>query len=151
MYGGRRKGRKTRKTRGGAAYGFGSAITPGALTVEAVNTSLPMNSNGSVNTAYAAADTATNAAVGGRRRKTRKGGKKSRTSRKTKKAGRRHKKMRGGASSYNAGSVGSGFVGGIPGFPTGGGTYGAYSAYAAKMPAGDTHVTGADGVKQLPA
>ena len=145
MEGGRhRKGHKTRKMRGGAGYGFGPALTVGGLEVVSNSTSTPYSS---ATGAPIADPYATNAStlMGGKRR-SRKG--KSKKSRKTKKGGRRHKKMRGGAGVYNAGSVGTGFTGAVSGMP-GSQTYGGYTAYAGKVPAGNPHETGADGVTRV--
>lgn len=84
MAGGRRR---TRKMRGGNGYGFGGAITPGALEVMPNMTSVP--------------DGAPYKPMGGRRRRrSRKG--KSRRSRRT-------RRMRGGGS---VAGVGYGFAGG---------------------------------------
>lgn len=141
MYGGRhRKGHKSRKTRkGGAGYGFGNPVTVGTLEVVPTSTSTPMKPDGTVDTKFAAADTATNATVGGRRRKSRKG--------KSKKAGkrksRRSRKMRGGAGQYNTGAVRAEFTGGLSGVPNG--TYGTYTAAASKV-GGYGPTAGPDGV-----
>lgn len=145
MAGGRRrKSKKTRKMKGGMAYGFGAPITVGGLAVEPVNTSLPMKPDGTVNAEYAAADTATNATGGGRRRSraSRKGGKKTR---KTKKAGRRHRKMKGGAGVYNAGAVGYGYSGPQQGVIGG---IAPAAGYAAKV-GGYGPTAGADGVMKV--
>ena len=145
LYGGkRRKTRKTRKTRkmkaGGYGYG-GDVINPGNVVHGVSNTSLPMNPNGTVNTQFAAADTVTNAHVGGRRRKTRKG--------KSKKGGRKSRKMRGGAAGvYNVATAGTSFTGAVSGMP-GSQTYGQYTGYNVGNPAGNPHSAGADGVMQL--
>ncbi len=87
----RRKARKTRKIRGGAMYGFnqGEAIGVGAASVNAVdNTQFYNSETGQPRT-------------GGRRRKTRKGGRKSRKTR----------KMRGGASGVSMGTTYASFAG----------------------------------------
>jgi hypothetical protein len=78
-------GRRSRKQRGGNGYGFGPAITPGALEVVSNRTSV--------------VDGAPNP-MGGRRRKSRKGKKSRRT--------RRRRSMRGGGS---VAGVGYGFSG----------------------------------------
>ena len=149
MTGGRhRKGHKTRKTRktrklrkGGAGYGFNGAIGANGPEWAANSTSTPMKPDGTVDTKFAAADTATNSVVGGRRRKgkSKKGGKKSRRSR----------KMRGGMypGSVNSAPVGAGFVGGLTGVSNG--TYGTYAGYPQKVPAGNPHTVGADGVTKV--
>lgn len=134
------KTRKSRKVRGGAAYGFGEAITPGALAVKTVDTSAPMRPDGTAIADPFRTSSDTNAAVTGGKRRTRKAGKKSR---KTKKAGRRHRKMRGGAGAYNAGSVRAEFVGNTGG--TGPFTYGTYVGSPAKV-GGYGPTFGADGV-----
>lgn len=133
-----RKSRKSRKLRGGMGYGVGSAINAGAIEYAPSNTSVPMKPDGSVDTQLAGTDTTTNAFIGGRRRKTRKG----------KKGGRRSRKMRGGAGVYNSGAVGTGFTGAVSGMP-GSQTYGSYSSYPVKVPAGNPHTTGADGVVRV--
>jgi hypothetical protein len=149
MAGGKhRKGhKKTRKMRGGVGYGFGNAIGTNGPEWVPSNTSVPMNAAGQVLPDPYGTNPNTNAYVGGKRRsrrmKTKKGSKKSKR--------RRSRKMRGGMTpgSVNAGAVGTGFVGGIPGFPTGAQGYGAYAGYPAHVPGGDPHRTGPDGVKQL--
>jgi len=151
MEGGRhRKGHKTRKLRGGAGYGFGPALTVGGLEVVSNSTSTPYSSaTGAPIADPYATNGNSSTLMGGKRRsrkgKSKKGGKKSR---KTKKVGRRHRKMRGGAGVYNAGSVGTGFTGAVSGMP-GSQTYGGYTAYAGKVPAGNPHETGADGVTRV--
>jgi hypothetical protein len=145
MAGGRhRKGHKTRKTRrGGAGYGFNGAIGANGPEWAATSTSTPMKPDGTVDTKFGAADTATNSVVGGRRRvsrksrkgKSKKGGKKSRKS--------RGRKMRGGASEYNVGAVRAEFTGntGTPGSFT----YGTYASAPSKV-GGYGPTAGADGV-----
>ena len=119
-------------------YGFGGAMGTNGADWVASNTSLPMRPDGTVNAEYAAADTATNAHVGGRRRKTRK-------TKKSKKAGKRKsRKMRGGAWSpgnVNAAGAGYGFTG-----PTSGVTGGIApaSGYASRVGGAPM---GADGVR----
>ena len=136
-----RKTRKSRKMRGGMGYGVGSAINAGAIEYAPSNTSVPMKPDGSVDSQLAGTDPTTNAFIGGRRRrKTRKG--------KGKKGGRRSRKMRGGAGVYNSGAVGTGFTGAVSGMP-GSQTYGSYSSYPVKVPAGNPHTTGADGVVRV--
>lgn len=134
MGGRRRKSRASRKMRGGMGYGVGNAITPGALEYVPSNTSVPMKADGSVDAKFAAA-------VGGRRRKTKKGGKKSK---KSKKGGRKTRKMRGGAAGvYNSASTGYGYTG-----PTGGirGGIAPAAGYQARL-GGPT--AGADGVMRV--
>jgi hypothetical protein len=85
----RRNGRKTRKIRGGAMYGFnqGEAIGVGAASVNAVdNTQFYNSETGQPRT-------------GGRRRKSRKGGRKSR------------RRQRGGASQVSMGTTYASFAG----------------------------------------
>jgi len=141
MQGGRhRKGRRGKKTRkGGAGYGFGGPITVGGLEVVPTSTSTPMKPDGTVDTKFAAADTMTNATVGGRRRKSRKG--KSKKSRKG-----RSRKMRGGAGQYNTGAVRAEFTGNTSG--TGPFTYGTYASAPAKV-GGYGPTAGPDGVMPL--
>ena len=121
MMGGKhRKGHKTRKVRGGAGYGFGSAITPGTLEVVPNSTSTPMDPSGKVLPDPYSTQGSGNAStlMGGKRRtrKTKKGGKKSR---KTKKGGRRNRKMKGGMYGangvVNSAGAGYGFSGTTPG------------------------------------
>jgi len=154
MSGGRRKGKKTRKTRkmrGGMGHGMGEAINPGNFVHAPSNTSVPMDPSGRVLPDPFSTEPTTNAFIGGRRRrKTKKGGK-----RKSKKGSRRSRKMRGGVYGVNGGvanvaSAGAAFTGAIPGFPTGGGTYGAYAGYPANVAAGNPHNAGVDGVIPLP-
>ena len=91
----RRNGRKTRKHRGGAMFGFnqGTAIAPGAAAVNAVDNTQFYNS--------ATGQPIPNDApkVGGRRRKSKKGGRKSR------------RRQRGGATGVTVGKVYAGFDG----------------------------------------
>lgn len=149
MMGGRRRAsRKSRKMRGGMGYGVGGAIVPGALEYVPSNTSVPMTPSGAVDTKFAAADTATNALVGGRRRKTKKGGKKSKKTKKGGRKTRKSRKMRGGAGVYNSAIAGTSFTGAVSGMP-GAQTYGGYSGYNVANPAGNPHSAGADGVMQL--
>ena len=146
MTAGRR--RKTRKMRAGAAYGFGEAITPGALTVNTVDTSVPMRPDGTTVADPFRTSPDTNAKVTGGRRRTRKGkkgGKKSRKSRASRVS--RSRKMRGGAGVYNAASVGTSFTGAVSGMP-GSQTYGGYTGYAARVPVGGP-VQGSDGVYRV--
>lgn len=133
--------------KGGAAYGFGGAITPGTLEVKTVNTSLAMNPDGTENTKYSAMDDPSrNAMVGGRKtRKSRskKGGKKTtRKSRKSRKS--RGRKMRGGMWSpgnVNVAGVRYGFTG-----PTDGVRGGIAPATAEPSRVGGAPM-GADGVR----
>lgn len=153
MTGGRhRKGHKTRRMRGGMGYGFGGAIGTGGAEWVPSNTSGAYLSNGQpdlkTDALYSGGKPENVAMVGGKRRKSRKGkskksGKKSRKS--------RGRKMRGGMTpgSVNVAPVGASFVGAIPGFPHGGGTYGAYAGYPANVPAGNPHTVGADGVTKV--
>lgn len=143
-----KRGRKTRKLRGGVFYGVGSAITPGALEYKAVSGSQPFSSSAgaAVDDPFGTTGNGGSVLMGGRRR-TRKGKKGAKKSRKTKKAGRRHKKMRGGVGVYNASSVGTSFTGAIPNMP-GGQTYGGYTGYAGKVPVGGP-TAGADGVYRV--
>lgn len=149
MYGGKRRTRKAKKMRGGTFYGMGKPITVGTLEAVPVSGSQPYSSSTGQPIAdpfSTKGDTSATLKGGRRHRKTRK-----LNLRKRRKSVRRSRKMRGGMTpaSVNAGSVGVGFVGGIPNFPNGGGTYGMYSGYPAKVPAGDVHPTGADGVKKV--
>lgn len=135
--------------KGGAGYGFGDPITVGTLSVVPNSTSTPMKPDGTVDTKFAAADTATNATVGGRRmRASRKGGKKSRKggkkSRKTTRKSRKSRKMKGGAWSpgnVNAAGVGYGFTGADSGVRGGIAPASAYPARVGGAP------MGADGVR----
>jgi len=130
--------------RGGMMYGPTAAITPGALQWGAVNTSAPVDSatGAGIPDPYAS-DTQ----AGGRRRKTKKGGKKSKKSKKkTRKT--RKMRMRGGAGVYNAGATGTSFVGAASGMP-GSQTYGNYQGYNPQIPASNPHVVGADGVTRV--
>ena len=140
--GGKRRG-KSRKMRGGAGYGFGDPISVGTLSVVPNSTSTPMKPDGTVDTKFAAADTATNATVGGRRR-TRKGGKKSRKGKSKKTRRTRSRKMRGGAWSpgnVNAAGVGYGFTGADSGVRGGIAPASAYPSRVGGAP------MGADGVR----
>ena len=144
----RRASRKTRKSRtmkaGGYGYG-GEVISPGNIVYGASNTSVPMNPDGTVNAQFSAADTATNAHVGGRRRR------KTKKTKKSKKAGkksRKTRKMRGGVSLENISTAGTSFTGAVPGMP-GSQTYGQYTGYSVGSPAGNPHSTGADGVTRV--
>lgn len=86
----RRKGRKTRKHRGGAMFGFnqGPAIGVGAASVNAVdNTQFYNSETGQPRT-------------GGRRK-----------SRKSRKSGRKSRKQRGGASQVSMGTTYASFTG----------------------------------------
>ena len=126
MYGGKRRTRR-RGLRGGAGYGAGGAIAPGAMQWDAAYT-------GPVNSAGAAVPDPTDPAggytgVGGRRRRggqesdmypgppltpmmPAKGGKKSRRKGgKKSRKGSRKGKMRGGASQVSMGTVGYGYTG----------------------------------------
>lgn len=130
--------------RGGMMYGPTAAITPGALQWGAVNTSAPVDSatGAGIPDPYAS-DTQ----AGGRRRKTKKGGKKSKKSKKkTRKT--RKMRMRGGAGVYNAGATGTSFVGAASGMP-GSQTYGNYQGYNPQIPATNPHPVGADGVTRV--
>jgi hypothetical protein len=125
-------------------YGPTAAITPGALQWGAVNTSAPVDSatGAGIPDPYAS-DTQ----AGGRRRKTKKGGKKSKKSKKkTRKT--RKMRMRGGAGVYNAGATGTSFVGAASGMP-GSQTYGNYQGYNPQIPATNPHPVGADGVTRV--
>ena len=137
----RRKTRKTRKMRGGA-YGFGAPITVGALEVGKVDTATPYSSASGqrVEDPFGTSPDSNAKVTGGRRRKTRKG--------KGKKGGRKSRKMKGGAGVYNSGAVGTGFTGAVSGMP-GSQTYGSYSSYPVKVPTGNPHTTGADGVVRV--
>lgn len=148
MMGGRhRKGHKTRKARRGGGYGFGNPITVGGLEVVKNSTSQPYSSaTGAPIPDPYATNGNSSTLMGGRRRKSRKGkskkgGKKSRKS--------RGRKMRGGMypGSVNSAPVGAGFVGGLSGVSNG--TYGTYAGYPQKVPAGDPHTVGADGVTKV--
>lgn len=146
MTGGRRrKSKKTRKTRrGGAGYGFNGAIGANGPEWAANSTSTPMNPDGTVNTKFAAADTATNSVVGGRRRKSRKGKSKKAGRRSRKSRGRKMRTLKGGAWSpgnVNAAGVGYGFSG-----PTSGVTGGIAPASAYPARVGGAPM-GADGVR----
>lgn len=154
MMGGRhRKGhKKTRKMRGGVMYGPTEAIAPGAIAWGGVDTSAPYSSATGAKVADPfGTSPATNAKVtGGRRHRAtkKKGGKR----RLTKKRGSKRRTMRGGAwtpGNVNSAPAGASFVGGIPNFPHGGGTYGAYAGYATNVPAGNPHPMGADGVTKV--
>lgn len=141
------KHRKTRKLKGGVFYGVGNAITPGALEYKAVSGSQPYSSaTGSAVPDPYATNGNSSTLMGGRRRKTKKGGKKSKKSKKTT---RKTRKMRGGMypGSVNSAPVGAGFVGGLSGVSNG--TYGTYVGYPQKVPAGNPHPVGADGVTKV--
>jgi len=108
----RRKGhKKSRKLRGGMGYGAVGPLSVGAMEWGGSNTSLAYDSaTGQVSQTQPGTDPRTNALVGGRRRKTRKG--------KSKKAGkrksRRTRKMKGGGwnpGAVNAAGAGYGFSG----------------------------------------
>ncbi len=141
------KGRKTRKVRGGAGYGFGPAVTVGTLEVVPNSTSTPYSSSTGAPVADPYSTTGNSSTLmGGRRRKSRKGkskkgGKKSRKG--------RSRKMRGGMypGSVNSAPVGAGFVGGLSGVSNG--TYGTYAGYPQNVPAGNPHPVGADGVTKV--
>jgi hypothetical protein len=132
---------------GGYGYG-GEVISPGNIVYGASNTSVPMNPDGTVNAQFSAADTATNAHVGGRRRKTKKGGKKSKKTKKGGKKSRKTRKMRGGVSVENIATAGTSFTGAVPGMP-GSQTYGQYTGYSVGSPANNPHSAGADGVMRV--
>ena len=110
LYGGkRRKTRKTRKMRGGVMYGPGAAIAPGALEWGGVDTSAPVSSatGQPIADPFKTSGDSNAKVTGGRRRKTKKGGKKSRKTRKS-------RKMKGGAfnpGNINSAGVGYGFTG----------------------------------------
>lgn len=143
-----RKTRKSRKMRGGVMYGYGfdPATGTGGAGHTAVDTSAPYDSatGAKMNDPFGTSPYTNAKATGGKRRtrkgKSKKGGKKS----------RRTRKMRGGMfpGSVNSAPVGASFVGGLTGVSNG--TYGTYAGYPQKVPAGDPHTTGPDGVKQLP-
>lgn len=136
-------------------YGPTEAITPGAIAWGGVDTSAPYDSATGAKVADPFGTSAsTNAKVTGGRRRPRRVTKKGGKRRLTKKGGRRHKRrtMRGGGwtpGNVNSAPTGTSFVGGIPNFPHGGGTYGAYSGYATNVPAGNPHSMGADGVTRV--
>ena len=142
MMGGRRnkKSRKTRKMKG-SGYGVGAPINAGNLEYVKNSTSTPYSSatGAAIPDPFGTTGGTSSVLMGGRRR-TRKGGKKSR---KTKKAGRRHRKMRGGASEYNVGAVRAEFTGNTSG--TGPFTYGTYASAPSKV-GGYGPSFGADGV-----
>jgi hypothetical protein len=135
--------------RGGMMYGYGfDPLTgTGGAGYTAVNASTPFSSStgGEIHDPYATTNQA-----GGRRRKSKKGGKKSKKSKKGGKKTRKTRKhrMRGGAGVYNAGSTGTSFVGAASGLP-GSQTYGNYQGYNPQNPATNPHVAGADGVVPL--
>jgi hypothetical protein len=111
-------GGRRRTMKGGNFYGVGAAIAPGVLERTAVENNAVDAKSGATIPDYAM--------PGGRRRKSRKGGKKSR---KVSKKGRR-RTMRGGANWVSAGAVGAAFKGdGQAGMQS-------YSAYAQKAPPG---------------
>jgi hypothetical protein len=143
---GAQQGGRKQKMRGGMMYGYGfDPLTgTGGAGYTAVNTSAPVNSaTGQVMPDPYASDTQ----AGGRRRKTKKGGKKSKKSKKkTRKT--RKVRMRGGAPVYNAGATGTSFVGGIPNMP-GSQTYGGYQGYNPQIPGGNPHPIGGDGVTRV--
>ena len=132
--------------RGGMGYGVGNAITPGALEYVPSNTSVGMKPDGSVDPAIASQDT--NALVGGRRKKTKKGGKKSKKTKKGGRKTRKTRKMRGGVGLYNSATAGTSFTGAVSGMPGAQG-YGGYTGYNVGNPAGNPHSAGADGVMRL--
>jgi hypothetical protein len=131
-------------------YGPTAAIAPGALQWGAVNTSAPVDSatGAAIPDPYATTGSGTQA--GGRRRKSKKGGKKSKKSKKGGKKTRKTRKMRmrGGAGVYNAGATGTSFVGGIPNMP-GSQTYGNYQGYNPQIPGGNPYPIGGDGVTRV--
>jgi len=153
MMGGRhRKGHKTRKgrkMRGGVMVGFGNDhISPGNAERIAVDTSTSYNSA----TGRPGGDpnpTTTSVITGGKRRKSRKG--KSKKSKKSMRRSRasRGRKMRGGMypGIVNSAPVSAGFVGGLSGVSNG--TYGTYVGSPQKVPAGNPHPVGPDGVTKV--
>ena len=145
IQGGRRGTRKSRKMRGGMGHGMGEAINAGNFVHAPANTSDAYLPNGSVDTATNALYTGPNAAmVGGRRRKTKKGGKKSKKSKKGGRKSRKTRKMRGGAGVYNSATAGASFTGAVGGMPGAQG-YGQYSGYNVGNPEGG-RAAGPDGV-----
>ena len=140
-------GRRRRTMRGGMMYGYGfDPLTgTGGAGYTAVNTSAPFSSK----TGAAIPDpfrTDPTTQAGGRRRKTKKGGKKSKKSKKTRKT--RKMRMRGGAGVYNAGATGTSFVGAVPNMP-GSQTYGNYQGYNPQIPGSNPYPIGADGVTRV--
>lgn len=129
--------RRSRKMKGGAGYGFGDPITVGTLAVVPNSTSTPMKPDGTVDAKFAAADSATNSTIGGRRRSRKGKSKKSKKSRKSRKT----RKMRGGAGNVNVAGVRYGFTG-----PTDGVRGGIAPATAEPSRVGGAPM-GADGVR----
>lgn len=132
--------------RGGVMYGFGfDPLTgTGGAGHTAVDTSTPFSSKTGAAIPDPYATTGSGTQAGGRRRKTKKGGKKSKKSKKKTRKTRKHR-MRGGAGVYNAGSTGTSFVGAVSGMP-GSQTYGGYQGYNPQIPATNPHPVGPDGV-----
>jgi hypothetical protein len=126
------------------SYGFDPATGVGGAGYAAVNPYAPVDSatGKPVADPFGTSPFSNAKVTGGRRRKSKKSGK-----RHSKKTSRRTRKMRGGAWSpgnVNAGAVRAEFVGNTG--PTGPFTYGTYVGSASKVPAPGGPVMGPDGV-----
>ena len=107
VVGGKRRSRRSRRMRGGAGYGVGEAIAPGALEYKASYTGAADPKSGAAvpdPTLKGTSMEGSYTGIGGRRRsrKSRKGSKKSRKG---------SRKMRGGAAQVSAMKAGYGFTG----------------------------------------
>jgi len=131
-------------------FGFDPLTGTGGAGHTAVDTSTPFSSKTGAAIPDPYATTGSGTQAGGRRRKTKKGGKKSKKSKKKTRKTRKTRKhrMRGGAGVYNAGSTGTSFVGAASGMP-GSQTYGNYQGYNPQIPATNPHPVGADGVTRV--
>jgi len=126
------------------SYGFDPATGVGGAGHIAVDTAAPVDpaTGGKIFDPFGTSPFGNAKVTGGRRRKSKKSGK-----RHSKKTSRRTRKMRGGAWSpgnVNAGAVRAEFVGNTG--PTGPFTYGTYVGSASKVPAPGGPVMGPDGV-----
>ena len=135
------KGKKSRKMRGGVMAGAVGPISVGAMQWGAVDTSSPVNQDGSFAADPYGTKPENNAAVGGRRRKTRKG--------KSKKGGKRRSRrrtMKGGgwnAGAVNVSGAGYGFAGTTPGVTGGIAPAAGYMSRQGGAPMGDDGVRSA--------